>query len=262
MSQEYVLTIPSLGRAETFTALDAFAGLDCRKFIFVDNRQERRAYKLVVGKRAKVIDCDASPPWSVSHVRNAAFDHFGKGAHVLCLCDDVKALHILDASQKRKLRKLTIEEIEKLIARGFSDVKKVGTKLWGVYPVKNAFYMKDKVSSRVFIIDAFSGVIVGDLRWDEEQQFKGDYDLTIQHISQYGCIVRYDSICVDAPYNTTEGGCLTYRTPSAEADAIERLKAKWPHFVHDNPRRFNEILLRFPKSGSKKRVINKKRRRV
>ncbi len=257
MPQEYVLTIPSLGRAETFTALDEFQGLDCRKFIFVDNASERRAYKRVVGKRAKVIDCHASPPWCVSNVRNVAFDRFGSGAHVLCLCDDVKALHILDAAQPRKLRKLTIEEIEKVIAQGFLDCERVKTKLWGVYAVKNAFYMKPKVSARVFIIDAFSGVIVGKLRWDEEQQFKADYDFCIQHISRYGCVVRYDSICVDAPYNTTEGGCLNYRTQSGEAAAVERLKAKWPHFVHDNPRRFNEILLRFPKG--EKRAVSKKK---
>lgn len=261
MGNDYIMAMPSLGREDVMTALDVLEDVDCEKFVFVDNAGERRRYKQALGKRATIVDCHAGKPWYVSHLRNRILDHFSTGAHVIYLSDDLKGLFVLDSSHKANLRALTPVEIERLIARGFADCAKVKTKLWGVVAVKNSFYMKNTVASRVFINDCFCGVIVGSLRWDEGQQMKADYDWTIQHVVKYGCVIRYNSICLEAPYQSKmKGGCAGYRTEDNERASIEMLKAKWPHFVHDNPRRFNEVLLRFPR-GTKRTVTKKKIKR-
>ena len=258
MTTEYVMAMPSLGRAKIMTGMDLLEGLPCKKFIFVDNTKERRAYRRVVGKRAEVIDVHATSPWGPSHIHNRILDYFNNDTHLLTVVDDLKGVYTLDGSKKNGLRKLTVEEISRVIVRGFADCRKVKTKLWGVVAVKNSFYMKNTVSSRVFINDGFCGVIVGNLRWDEDQRLKSDYDYGIQHVVEYGCVVRYNSICLDAPYQSSmEGGATSYRTQEMERESIDRLKDKWPHFVHDNPRRVNEILLRFQRGA--KRMVKKRK---
>jgi hypothetical protein len=182
----------------------------------------------------------------IQYARNAILDYFPKETEIVTLCDDVESLQILD-SIGGKLRLLTAKEWHKLILAGFISARKWGTKLWGVYPVANHFYMSWKVSTKAFIIGTFSGIIVSDIRHDERLELKEDYDFSLKHIQRYSGVIRYNNVCVKAKHYKNKGGCVGYRTIEKEQNAISVLKAMYPKNVVDNPRRENEILLKFSK---------------
>lgn len=235
---EYAIAIPSRNRAEKVTTLQAFEGLDIDRYIFVNDEKEKEEYEKH-NKGVKVISCFTS---GITNVRNFMLDYFSEGKKIVTLCDDVDGVY---KAVEGKLVKLTPQELHALIIEGFRLAELNKTKLWGVYPVSNAFYMDDKFSPDGFVIGTFSGIIVSDIRHDSQMILKEDYDFTIKHVQKFKRIVRFNNYCVKAKHYSNKGGCVDYRTTEAEQKSIARLKEMYPEIIKDNPRRPNEILLKW-----------------
>jgi hypothetical protein len=242
----YSIAIPSYNRP-TVETLAAIAGLpkEVKRYVFVNDKEEAKLYRAnMANASAQVTSLGCKR--GIQYARNAILDYFPKGAEIVTLCDDVESLQTLDPIGD-KLRLLTPKEWHQLILGGFDQAHRYGTKLWGVYPVANHFYMSWKVSTKAFIIGTFSGIIVSDIRHDERLELKEDYDFSLKHIHRYSGVIRYNNICVKAKHYKNKGGCVGYRTTEKEQNAIRILKSLYPKNVVDNPRRENEILLKFSK---------------
>jgi hypothetical protein len=125
-----------------------------------------------------------------------------------------------------------------------------GLHLAGVAPTSNPYFSdpNKRIVTHKFIVGDL--IIVSpetDLRFDENLKLKEDYDYTLQHLHRYGGAARVDSIMAMFKHRTNPGGAVAFRTAEREQEAISYLKAKWPGEIRDNPRRENEILMKWRK---------------
>jgi len=237
---DYKIIIVSKARWDKVETLSLFNSLE-NVFIFVDDDVERAKY-VEHNPNINPDNIIATNKKGISANRNASYDYFNKGEKVVTLCDDVQAVQRLRGG---KLVNLTPDELNEFIVKGFEVCEKNGTKLWGVYPVANHFYMKNSLSPHGFIIGTFSGIIISDIRHDLKLIHKEDYDFTIKHILKYKKVVRFNGYCVKAKHYTNKGGCCDFRTTETEQISINRLLELYPQYVKLNPNRENEILLNF-----------------
>jgi len=237
----YEIAIPTRGRPGQITTIDALGINPQRYTLFVDTEEEAFDY----GKHYPDVRIVVTEVKGITNTRNFILDYYPSGSHIVTMCDDVQ--EILMFSGSKKLVPIYGNELDVFIRRGFEVCIHNNTKLWGVYPIPNHFFMKKTLSPDGFIIGTFSGIIVSDIRMDEELILKEDYDFTIKHILEYRKVVRFNYVAVKAKHYKNKGGCVDYRTTEAEQKSIARLKELYPRFVRDNPKRENEILLKFPK---------------
>lgn len=238
-TMNYHVAIPSHNRASTCMFTIDNLGLDPENCtIFVNNSKQKNEYSKHARCEVLVTDREGITP-----NRNSILDHYGMGERVLMLDDDV--INVKKLVGEKVMKPVSGRELQSFVEMAFFQCDRVGCHLWGVYPIANHFFMSSTISSNNFIIGTFSGIIVTELRMDEELGLKEDYDFTIQHIFRDRKVLRYNSLAVHAKHYQNKGGCVDYRTAEMEQKAIAVLKAKYPSFVVDNPRRENEILLKF-----------------
>jgi len=239
---KYEIAIPSRGRPKSVITIQNIQ-LDKKLFtIFVDSLQEASEYQkanpgvkvVVTGKRG------------ITKTRNFILDYYPENSKIVTMCDDIQAIQRLSASGKTLIT-IVGGDLDTFIQKGFEICMKNKTKLWGVYAVPNYFFMSHTLSPDGFIIGTFSGIIISGIRMDEQLSLKEDYDFTIKHILKYKKVVRFNNYVVKAKHYSNKGGCVSYRTPKREEVSINRLLELYPEYIRLNPRRENEILLKFPR---------------
>lgn len=161
------------------------------------------------------------------------------------LSDDLTKVQVaVRGAKKVEARDASFVEV---MGRVLDGMTHTGAMLGGAAPTSNPFYANvDKpVHQGAFIVGDFIVVGAGcPLRFEEAMTLKEDYDYTLQHLMTYGTVARRDDVLMTFLHRKNAGGAVAVRTPELEQANIAFLKAKWPHFIADNPRRPNEILLK------------------
>jgi len=208
--------------------------------LFVNDDIEKMEYEKV----NKGISVVATNTKGITNARNAILSHYKPQDEVVMADDDIRSIQYVDP-QGKKLIDATSAQISELCQKGFAECKKLGTKLWGVYPVHNAFYMAKKSTYYHFIIGSFSGVIISDLRYDDKMRVKEDYDFTMSNIFRFGKVVRFDDWTVNAKHYTNKGGCVDDRSGKKDIDieAMNYLIGKYGLLIKKNPRREGEVII-------------------
>lgn len=155
------------------------------------------------------------------------------------LSDDlvsIKRINDEGAAVERTFTQLATETVSHLSAN---------CRLVGVAPTANAFYASLKVKRSHFIVGDFFAAAPSSIRFDPHLRLKEDYDFTAAHMAMFGEVARLDWWLLNFRHRTNPGGAVEYRTAELEQEAIAYLKAKWPGLIRDNPRRPNEVLLRY-----------------
>lgn len=240
----YPIAIPTVNRYNVITIENL--GLDPKNvFLFVNDDEERRKYKKA-NPQCNIVVVDKK---GISNARNAILSHFDGLPIVMC-DDDIKGLFRLNMQgkeRKDKLVQLNAKEIKEFIKTAFDACKKYKTALWGVYPIKNHFFMAPKIKPAGFIIGSFCGVIAdpSNIKFDITMPLKEDYDFTCQHIMKYKKIIRFDNHCIEAIHYSNKGGCQGYRNKEKENAACDIMLQRYPQWVTLNTKRPGEILLKF-----------------
>lgn len=237
--------IPSRGRAGEVISPENL-GLPSGSYsIVVNSREEKREY-------ARHNDCQiiVSEVKGITANRNFILDYYGEGERIITLCDDITGFFGLP-SDGGKTERLPWKELRTICEMGFDGIARHETALWGVYPINNHFFMSHTLSPNNFIIGTFSGIYITDIRHDPKLVLKEDYDFTIKHILRYKKVLRYNMYAVEAKHYKNKGGCVDYRTAENEQKSISRLVELYPNFVRLNPKRENEIILKFRKAKKK-----------
>lgn len=188
-------------------------------------------------------DCQPVESGGLCESRNAALgDAFEVGVPCIQLSDDLKRIRFAEGGEGGF--KVAVERMRCQLTQSRFF------KLAGVAPTDNDFYYdaKKPVSHLGFIVGDMIMVLPTDLRFDENMYLKEDYDYTLQHVTTYGGVVRCNDLLFSFTHRTNSGGAVEHRTADREQEAIGYLKDKWGSFVRDNPRRENEILLRWPRA--------------
>lgn len=182
--------------------------------------------------------------------RNAALDDAFKAKRPCVeLSDDLTKVQL--AVRNPKADKIVAQDttFKEAVSRVAKGMREVGAKLGGVAPTSNPFYanVDRAVHTSAFIVGDMIMVNPCMLRFDETMTLKEDYMYTLDHLMAFGCVARRDDVLLTFLHRKNAGGAVEVRTPDLEQFNIALLKAKYPQFIKDNPRRPNEILLNLPK---------------
>lgn len=182
----------------------------------------------------------------IAQARNAILNYFPEGEEIVMIDDDVSEIQEMKfEGLKKKLVNVHTDDILGYFDDFFETLKLNNAKLWGVYPIDNAFYMSKKLNNSGFIIGTMFGVINNKLRFDEELGVKEDYDFTLKNILEYKKVCRFDYITIKAKHYNNDGGCVDQRklNPEIEYQACKKLVMRYPNLVRINPKRDNEIII-------------------
>lgn len=227
-------TLNRAGKIVTLPVLEKFESVT----LFVHTEEQAEEYARHYDLPMVVTHADG-----MTGQRNAILDYYPEGTQVIQIDDDIKSFAQL---RGRDLADMNVQENKDFCERAFEAAEKAGTKMWGVYPVANAFYMSRTLTPCGFCIGACFGIIVGEIRADPTMPCKQDYDLTLQHIRKYGRIVRYNNVTIRADHYTMKGGCYENRQKRGKEMDIQTaiyLVNKYPGMVKLNTKREGEVLI-------------------
>ena len=160
--------------------------------------------------------------------RNAIRTHFEPGTHVVSIDDDVRDVL---AVRKGRFAKADLRDIVRDGALA-CDVNKA--KLWGVYPVKNTLFMRDRpFAGLAFIQGQLFGCFVDrDPTMKLSLEIKEDHENTLKHFSRDGVVARLDYAIADSVM-WGDGGiqATSLRDIEKNEKAAKALKAKYPGLV-------------------------------
>jgi hypothetical protein len=156
--------------------------------LFVANREEEALYKAAIPNGRIVVGVPG-----IAKQRTFIRHYFPVGQRVVSIDDDVEGLF-----RKKGPNGLDrIRDVDAFFKAAFGTLEKEGLYLWGVYPVRNPFFMKDGVSAGLkFIIGALHGYIV---RHDKDLETsvpgaKEDYEQSILYYRKDGGVVRFNDV--------------------------------------------------------------------
>lgn len=190
--------------------------------IFVANEAEAALYsqtcpdyKIVVGVPGLV------------QQRNFITTYYPEGTHLISLDDDIK-----------KFKKLVSRPFLEIAEKMFELCKFELCTLWGIYPVNNLFFCKERViKSLSFIIGHCYGYIVNHSRLiPPEFIAKHDKWLSLYYSKLDGSVLRYEGMCADtAMYKP--GGLTDARKETSESDLVDKVVKYFPDLCQSRKKR-------------------------
>lgn len=234
----FYFAIPSYKRGKEQPTLKYLTEMGFEKkqiYISTQTEEDFNEYSAKYGEYATIIFAKGS---CVGDNRNNVLNALPKGSHIVMLDDDIKALQILE---NNKLRDITTkEELETLINNAFQYAKSNNSRLWGVYPVNNAYFMKRTIDKKNILIGCVLGLI-NEFQFDREFRTKEDYELCCREISRgYNC-VRFNYITVNAKHKTNDGGCKDDWKYEINKSCADKLIAKYPKLIKRNMKKLEEV---------------------
>lgn len=172
--------------------------------------------------------------------RNAALNYcFKRNKICVQIDDDLLTVAVNDFTGKRTKQYVTVKQAIDDLIKGFI---KSNYKFAGAPPTENPFFATKVTQENILITAPFTLTKPNNIRFDKNIKLKEDYDYTLQHIKQGGCI-RYHKYLFNFKRYGNEGGAVSYRTSKLENQSIQYLQQKWGECIKRNPKRENEILL-------------------
>jgi hypothetical protein len=156
----FVVAIPSYNReniiaTKTLKTLKE-GGVSPKKiYIFVANKQQYKLYdevvpknlynRLVIGKKG------------ITNQRKFISQWFPERQYIVSIDDDVDEIQILN---KKGDKLVKLEDINNFFISSYKLLKKGDLYIWGIYPVRNEFFMKPTITTDLrFIIGVLFGYI-------------------------------------------------------------------------------------------------------
>ena len=230
----YVVAIPSYNRPneiveKTLKTLKD-GGINKNSiYIFVANKNECKKYEEIVPK--DLYGRIVVGKLGISNQRIFIKNYFKENQHVVSIDDDVEALYKMTNSEPAKLMKIT--NVDKFFKDAFDKLKKEKLFIWGIYPVRNPFFMQNKVTTGLkFIIGALYGFIVRkttDLEPSVNAEGKEDYEQSILYYKKDGGVLRYNNVTIKTKF-LAKGGLGDDRF-AMNKKAAEYLKKTYPELV-------------------------------
>jgi hypothetical protein len=236
MTLPYHLAVISARRPHSVPAMNQLLPIGACWYVPED---EMQAYKDAGANRVRAAN-------ALVEARNLALDDaFSTDQLCVQTSDDLTKIRRLGVKEHPELTMHeTIEEM-------MSAMAQTGAHLVGCAPTANPFYGKHSINTTGFVVGDLIMIAPTPLRFDANLTLKEDYDYTCQHLHAYGTIARCDYLLATYKHRTNEGGAVTYRNEQQERLAIAYLNAKWPNTFKPNPKRPNEILMRWKPPATK-----------
>lgn len=227
----YVVAIPTYNRQDVLankslkTLLDG--GVSKNKiYLFVANKEQYKLYEDVIPKNMynKIVVGKIG----IANQRKFISKYFSEGQYVVSMDDDVEELQILKGEKLVKLK-----DVDGFFKDAYKLLKKEHLFIWGIYPVRNPFFMYNNITTDLrFIIGVLFGYINRHNRKLEpsvKAETKEDYEQTILYYKMDGGVLRFNNITPKTKFNAP-GGLGTDRYERNKNAAIY-LSEKYPNIV-------------------------------
>lgn len=247
----YVVAIPSYNRvneivSKTLPMLLSGGVNKSRIYIFVANATQASMYEagvpknmynqIVVGKKG------------IANQRKFISRYFPEGQYIVSVDDDVEEIQYMVNSEKLD----KVHDVHGFFMDAYKTLKKGGLYIWGIYPVRNPFFMQKTVTTGLkFLIGVLHGYINRHSKHLEPSvhaESKEDYELSILYYKMDGGVVRFNYITPKTKFNA-EGG-LGKERQELNARAADYLSKKYPDIVsvfHRKTNGMTEVRLKEPK---------------
>lgn len=239
---QWTLCIPSARRAETLAAKTApmvEAGgvpLD-RVRVFVPDEADLLAYQAALPTRwwstlevlahepehAGTEDVGVRPH-GLGAARNAIVSSFAPGDRIVQVDDDLRGV-LRRVSEKRAEPVALAEAIEEC----WSVLPAEGA-LWGIYPVRNPYFMKDRVRHDLtYICGGLFGQVVSGEEWERVRlDDKEDFERSLRTYEALGTVTRVEYLAIDTQGYAGDGGMQASRTRERVDVAARWLAEQYP----------------------------------
>ena len=222
----YYVAIPSYDRADSLLTktLNTLKDIPSNRiYIFVANESQYHIYKKII-KGYKIVIGELG----ITNQRRFIKNYFKEGTCVVSIDDDVEEVNKLNGDKLNKLHNLDI-----FFKDSFERIKKDNLFIWGIYPVRNPFFMKNSITTKLkFIIGTLYGFIV---RHDKDLEpickEKEDYEQSILYYLKDGGVMRYNNITIKTKFKAKGGLGLIDGRYKANKEAAVYLSKKYPQFV-------------------------------
>ena len=213
---DFVVAIPSYQRAkklrdQTLAFLRREEVPTEKIFVFVADEQEKKSYEKVLepGSFGSLV---VGVP-TLHHQRNFIQNFFPQDQKILWIDDDIKKLKF----------KTSYRHLLPFVEEMFNLCVKEKLNLWGIYPVNNVFFLKERaVVGKLFCVHCFCGTInTKDLSY--MNSCTDDKYLSLFRYVADGAVLRYDGACPDTVYNT-KGGLTEHRALFRTQELRELIK--------------------------------------
>lgn len=238
---DWQVAVPSHARADkvnrqALTAL-ANAGVDPERVRVFVAPDELDTYRAAVDPG---LACEVLPGALTLRAQRSAIEAWhGDGARLVQMDDDVRAVVGLGADGK-----LTTEvDLSAAADDAFEQLAATGSRLWGVYPVPNAGWMKERVRwGLVFCWGSLFGQVV-DLSLPLVLSQKEDYERSLRYWEAHGPCARLEWLSVRTTMYAPGGMQAEDQAPRDEANeaAVDYLLEEWPAYVRVNKRRRSAV---------------------
>lgn len=242
--------IASYKRAEDQRTLDYLhrIGIDKRDIILsVQCEEDYIAYRKA-GAEKKVGKILFRPGKNVSDNRNNILDNVPAGTRIVLLDDDLNAVCRLTRGKLKAIEEK--DELYAMLKRGYGLAAKHRTVGFGLYPVKNPYFMSTGYTDRSVVIGTLFAVVNTDLRF--EGTTKEDYEYCCKAIRKYGAFVRLNNYACDA-LHYSKGGCEEFWNNKEEICKTARnLVGRYPDILKLNKKKPGEVqMIRKRQEGNK-----------
>jgi len=228
---EYSIAIPSYKRSKTIQdkTLKVFEQhkIDPAKVtVFVADDQEFEIYSDALKDHDYGSNIVIGVP-TIGAQRNFIERYYPEGTRLMMFDDDVQ--EVQRAKDEKTL--VPIDSLEdEIIFQGFSEAEKVGAKTFGIYAASNAYFMKDRIYTKLcYIIASMFGVIVDhDDNLARVTNHGEDYEYSLRQYMKHGVLCRLDNYTVKSNYYKEEGGLQEIRTKEYVRTSIEKIAELFP----------------------------------
>ena len=228
----YVVAIPTYNRADVIihktlkTLIDGNVSKN-RIFLFVANKAQYKLYEEAVPKSMyKEIIIGKL---GITNQRKFISNYFNENQYIISIDDDVEELLILKGDDKL----VRIKNIDGFFKEAYQLLKKEKLYIWGIYPVRNPFFMKHKITTDLrFIIGVLFGYINRHnkkLAPSTQSETKEDYEQSILYYKMDGGVLRFNNITTKTKFHA-EGGLGKDRF-DRNKKAAEYLKKTYPDII-------------------------------
>lgn len=210
-------------------------------YIFVNDEEQRKDYEENVDASLynEIVSCNTK---GIANVRQKINDYFPLGTEVIQIDDDIREFTKYNPTNE-KMDKL--ENLNAFFCEAFENLKKYKKKLWGIYPVNNAYFIKNKKEALTIGLSFCIGLCYGFITNDKVKlcsnlcPIKEDFHNSLQHYKIYGGNIRYENISCKTSF-FAKGGCGKERTNRNEK-SVEYLKTTYPDLVKVHIRKKNNM---------------------
>lgn len=239
--EEYVYAIPSYKRAQRQTTLEYLSSIGVPKeliWIFVQTDEDLREYQRH-SDRANIVLMEAS---GIARARNNILNRL-KDKNLLMMDDDVKRISFLKGGALVGIER----RIDMAFAfnRCFTQARNLRSKMFGVYPVDNAFFMSDDISTKVSVNTVMGYASGFPFRFDETFETKEDAELCGRVMRRGGSVVRFNNIAVSADHRKDKNGYIDAEHQSENLRMVKKLCARYPEIYAPQKGKPWEVRMKF-----------------